>query len=94
MGLAIEHIKQNSGKKTGEDQGVRILNYLGLPEKALGEANESTVTDMVKVLKRVAKIIHPEAHPNEPPLVKRALGFLVIPVTSGLVAIRDKRRKS
>ena len=87
IGLAIELIE--SLKARPKNVPSDIFGYLGVEPQQVREDGEST--NVVKALRRVALLIHPDVHPDEPELVKRALGFVLIPVNAALDRFKNKQ---
>ena len=85
IGLAIEFIQ--ALKARPKDEPRDAFGYLGVTSQQV--SGDSSIIE--RALRRVAHIIHPDLHPNESDLVKRALEFALIPVNAALDRFKNKQ---
>lgn len=87
--LAVSYIE-----RLHQEQTKDLLASLGVADNILSNPQSEERTLLVQALRQTLKITHPDRHPQEPSLVKKALGILSSPVTSALTTLRrsDSRR--
>ncbi len=77
--LAVDLIEQLHSESARE-----LLGSLGIPEEVLQNQQHPQRDELVKALRRTLMLTHPDRHSQEPPLVQRALNYIVKPVTRTL----------